>query len=304
MKSIAIITPTYNRRNLLPRLVESLDKQTDHKFDWIIIDDGSTDDTKSYIEDLIKREKKYNIVFYTVPNGGKSRALNYVFKKKDNYDFYAIVDSDDYLISTAVELIKERVNEFANCYNIGGIFFRYVDSNGKLIESSNGRRQLNEVIMTRFEHDSLYAKDDGCMGYFQRVIKEYQFPEFEKEKYVGPVVLPMLMAKKFKIVFTNTIVGVAEYQEGGLTKSGRKLRLKNPKGMIYYCLLLQKGANNFFIRMKYGVMAWAYRIYSKLEKAELEKDKILAKDFKLMLLPFGMMLAWIWKQKYGSKEEL
>lgn len=298
MKKIAIVTPTYNRCNLLAKLVASLDRQTDQEFDWIIVDDGSTDGTRSYIEKIMKKEKNYNIVFYTVPNGGKSRALNYVFKMANDYDFYAIVDSDDYLVDNAIEIIKKRVYEFIGNTDIGGIVFRYVDSTGQLIESSQKKRQISEVIMTRFEHDAIFSKDDGCMGYFQRAIKEYAFPEFEKEKYVGPTVLQMLMAEKFKIVFTNTVVGVAEYQEGGLTKSGRKLRLKNSKGMICYCLLLQKGSKKVSTRIKYGIMAWAYKIYSGFSEKELKEKKILTDEFKLLLLPFGMMLAWIWKRKY------
>lgn len=298
MKKIAIVTPTYNRCDLLPRLVASLDRQTDQEFDWIIIDDGSTDGTKSYIEKMMKKGNVYNIVFYTVPNGGKSRALNYVFKRKSDYDFYAIVDSDDYLVDNAIELIKKRVDEFIGNDDIGGIVFRYVDSAGRLIESSQKKRQVREVIMTRFEHDAIFSKDDGCMGYFQRVIKEYSFPEFENEKYVGPTVLQMLMAEKFKIAFTNTVVGVAEYQEGGLTKSGRKLRLKNSNGMICYCLLLQKGSKKMAARIKYGIMAWAYRIYNGFSEKELKEKKILTGEFIPLLFPFGMMLAWIWKMKY------
>lgn len=79
MKKIAIVTPTYNRCDLLPRLVASLDRQTDQEFDWIIIDDGSTDGTKSYIEKMMKKGNVYNIVFYTVPNGGEIKSVKLCF---------------------------------------------------------------------------------------------------------------------------------------------------------------------------------------------------------------------------------
>src|SRR5699024_1003967 len=106
--------------------------------------------------------------------------------------------------------------------------------------------------------------------YFHRTIEKYQYPEFENENYVGPTVLQMKMANEFKLVFTNEVIGVAEYQAGGLSDSGRRLRIKNPKGMLVYCHYMQDEKFNYFTRFKYGVMANAYYYIGKKENSMFE----------------------------------
>lgn len=67
-----------------------------------------------------------------------------------------------------------------------------------------------------------------------RAVKKYKYPDFDGEKYIGPTVIQMEMAEEYKMVFSPQVIGVAKYLEGGLSKAGRKLRIKNPKGMLYY----------------------------------------------------------------------
>ena len=103
MKTITIITPTYNRAILLKRLYESLKNQTNYDFEWLIVDDGSTDDTQTVIQEF-EKENLIAIQSLRQDNGGKHRALNRGIARV-NTELIFIVDSDDYLPKDAVDLI-------------------------------------------------------------------------------------------------------------------------------------------------------------------------------------------------------
>ena len=76
MESITVFTPTYNRAGLLGRCYESMKRQTNKDFIWMIIDDGSIDNTKEVVENWIKNEKTFKIQYYYKENGGLHTAYN------------------------------------------------------------------------------------------------------------------------------------------------------------------------------------------------------------------------------------
>lgn len=293
---IGIITPTYNRIFLLERLYKSLLKQNSLFYIWIIIDDGSTDSTESIIQEWINSDNSIQIRYYKKNNSGKSSALNYGFKSNPDIDFFAIVDSDDYLLDNAIQIITQKVNKYYSNSTVGAISFHYYDTNGKIIGKDNKRFNVEEKIMNIYQYSAQNINPDGCIGYYKRVVNEFSFPEYKNEIYVGPSVLPMLMASKYNIVFTNNVIGVAEYQPEGLSKMGRKLRVRNPLGMLKYCELWQSPLNpSKYIRMKYAIAAQAYVRLSKLSKSSILKAGIAKNCFKWWAYPFGWLLSIFWK---------
>ena len=100
---ISIITPTYNRADLLPRVFDSLQKQTSKDFEWLIIDDGSSDNTDEVVNTFTTTD--FNIYYYKKENGGKHTALNYGISRAKG-DYILIVDTDDYLTENAIEFIN------------------------------------------------------------------------------------------------------------------------------------------------------------------------------------------------------
>lgn len=298
MGKIAVLTPTFNRRVLIERLYHSLEQQSDADFVWIVVDDGSTDETEAYFASLEQAGCPFELRYQKKENGGKSSALNYAFVNNPDILFFAIIDSDDSALPDAVRTIKRKVEEYAEEREVGAIWFRYNNPDGSQLKSNRGNSHTEAVVMTRYEHDAVYSKDDGCIGYFDRAVREYRFPEYEGEKYVGPIVLQMEMAEKYKIAFTVDTVGTAEYQEGGLSKSGRKLRLKNPLGMIHYCGLLQSKKNRSFrSRLLYTVGGQAYLILSPYSKKEAVEKGIRKEWLKWWAKPFGWILAVKWSRK-------
>ncbi len=75
MNLLTIFTPTYNREHTLPRLYESLKRQTNMNFEWLVINDGSTDDTVSLLKQWQAEETGFDKRFYTIDNGGRTGRL-------------------------------------------------------------------------------------------------------------------------------------------------------------------------------------------------------------------------------------
>lgn len=294
-KEILIVTPTYNRKKLLERLYNSLLAQSNHEFCWIIIDDGSTDDTGKYINSIMI-EEKINIKYIYQENSGKCKAINRVFSEINDATLYVIVDSDDYLLENAVEILHSYLDKYREKSEVGGFFFRYMIQTGEVIGDEN-RLPNSDCILNRYEYNYNYQQHDGCIVYFGKVIKKYKYPEFIKEKYIGPTVIQMDMAKEFKIVFSPEIIGIAEYQADGITNSGRRLRIKNPLGMIYYSGLLQTKDNRIIVRIKNYIGAQTYAIISKKNKIELKSLNLDRFLVKWAYIP-GLILSKYWYFKY------
>lgn len=293
MIELIVVTPTYNRKELIKRLYKNLLKQSSYNFKWLIIDDGSTDGTGEYVQELIGNSQIV-IEYHYKTNGGKGKALNYAFELAESNTFLLIVDSDDILLSDGVNKVKKSVEEF-NRENIGAVFFLYELTNGKRILGS--KKVLNTTIVSnRYEYNNLYGQHDGCIGYYSRAVKKYKYPEFDNETYIGPTVIQLAMSQEFNIVFTPQVIGVAEYQPNGLTKKGRKLRFNNPKGMICYGKFQMSSRNNLLARIKYAVSLWPYLNVEGI--SFIDSLKYFPNNF-MALLSFipGQLLATHWRKQ-------
>ncbi len=251
---ICIVTPTYNRLALLRKLHQSLLSQDDLEFTWIIVDDASEDRTKEWARKVATEAPFPIIILSNSHNFGKGRSLNRAFESQSS-DLAIIVDSDDQLLPNAISSIRSRLHQIANLEEIGALFFSYVDVHGRTLGNPpNGRT----VLTTRAAMDSEYGKYDGCVAYTSTAMKKYRYPEFANENYIAPTVIQLLMSPPLKMLFCNNTVGIAHYQADGLTKTGRHLRLKNPKGMMLYSTLNAEKGHGWLFKLKYRVTYWAY----------------------------------------------
>ena len=228
MEKITVITPTYNRGDMLERLYRSLLGQTAKDFCWLVVDDGSGDGTEA----LVKRwseENKIKICYQKQENGGKHRALNAGIRRIES-PLTFIVDSDDYLPEDSIRIILEYHNKFAGTPGICGYSFLRFYSNG---EVNTAYFPINEEIDTY-----LKVRINGGIGgdkaevFFTDVLKEYPFPEFRGEKFMPEDTVWMMMSEKYAMVHINECVYISDYLEGGLTRSGRRMKIYSPKGMM------------------------------------------------------------------------
>ena len=293
---IIILTATYNNGNLLYDLYSSLKLQDDEDFSWIIIDDGSIDDTEVIIRRFID-ENVVRIKYIKKQNGGKGSAINVGLDYVSKNDFVLIVDADERLFHDAISNAKKYYNKYKQS-QIGMIEFMRIDRETNQIICAP--KLTEDKISDGYDKISLTYKCDGYIGYFGKAIQNIRFPIFESEKYIGPSVLSMLVLKEFKAVYAYTVLGTTAYQENGITKQGRRLRLKNPYSMIYYCLLLQNKKQIITRKFKYSIAGYAYASYGEISEEYLRNHKMNMNIFISLAKPFGIILAKYWKFKYKN----
>ena len=229
MCKLSIFTATYNRAYILPKLYDSLCQQSCHDFEWILIDDGSNDETIPMIQQWLKKENSFKINFIQAKHGGKIRALNKAISVAQS-EYFLIVDSDDSLKEDAVEWIYSAipfVNEITSFAGFSGIrcrnnddYIRQPDFNGApYIDCSN--------------IDRLKYKLDADMAevYKTSILKKYPFPECEGEIYIPEnVVWDQIALDGYQLRWFDKKIYICEYLDDGITKGWNKLREKNPIG--------------------------------------------------------------------------
>ncbi|WP_300082490.1 glycosyltransferase family A protein [uncultured Thomasclavelia sp.] len=292
MEKIYIVTPTYNGSKTIGKLYESLIDQNNKNFIWIIIDDGSIDNTNNIIMD-IKKENKLDIQYILKNNGGKSSAINLAIELISDQDFMLIVDNDEELFPDAINKVWLTIKKYEN-ENVGVIHFNRIDMEKDKIIANPYFGVDKFLSYYEWRNKGYYA--DGYLGYYGYALKNKRFPLFNGEKYIAPSILVMNVCNSHKMVWSCNILGKTKYQDGGITKQGRKLRVKNPLSMIYYCLLLQDNRLKFSIRLKYSVCGYAYKNICGYSDKMLMKNNLDMKKFiRLMKIP-GLILSLIWKK--------
>ncbi len=264
-----VFTPTYNRAYLLSNLYNSLIKQSNKNFEWIIIDDGSTDDTEELISKYIK-EKKINIIYKKVDNGGKHRAINKGIKIA-NGKVFAIVDSDDQLTFNAIEKLYEWFSNLKEDKKYCGVAGNKGYRNGKIIGSTFSG---NVISCSAIERNKYNIKGDKFEVYYTNVLKKYPFPEFEGEKFLSEIIVWTRMAKDGYIIeWHNDIIYLCEYLNDGLTTNNYKLLRNNPKG---YALRIKEQVlyANISFKQKLGYYSTYYFLNKNKKNLRTIKNEL------------------------------
>ncbi len=222
---LTIFTPIYNRAHLIDRLYESLLKQTNQNFVWLIVDDGSTDNLERLIE-LYKKKSGFEIRYYYQKNQGKHIAHNLGVEKCDTELFFC-VDSDDYLSDDAVEKIY-KIHDANTSRNVLGYYFRKADTNGNI---SGGSFSIKSNTVGLREIYYRY----GFVGELAiilktNLIKNYSFPSYENEKFVSEKVFYNQITSIAPMIYVDDAIYIFEYQETGYTMNSNRLLAKNPRG--------------------------------------------------------------------------
>lgn len=223
---LTIFTPTYNRAYIIENLYRSLQRQTCCDFEWLVVDDGSSDKTKELFEAWQKEENLFPIRYYCQENGGKHRAINKGLELAEGELFFT-VDSDDYLTDDAVE----KVLHWAADLPEDGMYCGFAGNLGTAPGATPNKIFSGEYL----EGSALdrYGAADGerAMVFYTDIHRKYIYPEFPGEKFMTEAVSWNRMAHDgYKMRFYNEIIWIYEYKEDGLTKAGSRLFLENPRG--------------------------------------------------------------------------
>lgn len=292
-KFLSIVTPTYNRADLLLKCYSSLEKQTDYDFEWIVVDDGSCDHTKSIMEEL-KKSAGFPIIYRYKENGGKHTALNLAFQCLAS-ELTIILDSDDQLICTAVEIIKRDWKQYQSYSNICGLsYLRGYDETSVIGDRFPSENLISNHIELRINE---HIRGDKAEVVKSDLCKDMVFPVFEGENFLGEGYLFIKLAHKYETIYINKIIYICKYLEGGLSKSGRSMRIKNAKGGMFNSSLFFSNSFRLKIRIKKAIL---YIGYGKMLNMKI-KEILQSNEHKALLmigLPLGMIVYWLWKFRY------
>lgn len=226
---ITVFTPTYNRAYIIEQLYQSLCRQTYRDFEWLVVDDGSSDNTEELFERL-KAEADFPVRYYKKENGGKGRAINYGVDLAQGELFFN-VDSDDYLTDDALEKVSAWEATIAGDSRFCGV----VGNLGTAPDVTPNRvfagPYRDACLMERYPE---YSDDpiDGEHAYvfYTDIQKKYRYPEFEGEKFITPGIPWNRMSNDGYLVRVfNDIIWIYEYQPDGLTMDRGKF-MRNPRG--------------------------------------------------------------------------
>lgn len=233
MSVLTIFTPTFNRKAKLSELYDSLLRQTNQQFQWLIVDDGSGDGTGNLVQKWIS-ERNIQIRYVYQENGGKMRAMARGIALCET-PWMICVDSDDRLSENAVEIMMR------NLYSANG------DSNAGFVYP----QRLNGITAPKWLPDDvcsinimdlkhLYGIAESAILFRTSYLKQVEIPSFEKENFLSEEVVYNRLAEFGSFTPINERFYISEYQGDGVTSNLFQLWLKNPKGTL--CLLQNRFA--------------------------------------------------------------
>lgn len=285
----SVFTPCYNRRDTLRRLYDSLCNQHFKNFEWLVVDDGSSDGTEELIAEFIQ-EQRINIVYKKKENGGKHRAINHGLDFARG-EVFAIVDSDDYLCNDALTKIYNAFNALPN-EKFAGVAFQ----KGYKLDDAVGKTFIGDYIdATSTERKKYNIVGDKFEVFFTKILRENKFPEFEGEKFMTEMVVWNRIARQgYKLRWYNDIVYICEYLEDGLTANLLNLYKKNPLG---FALNIKEQVKFDNISFKQKVSYYSLYYMVRKEKKGLREIAKEINTNSIMLLFSYVLRLLVWKKK-------
>jgi len=227
--TFTVFTPAYNRAGLLPRAYESLKQQTFKDFEWLIIDDGSTDNTAEVVKEW-QAVSPFPIRYIAKPNGGKHTAINRGAKEAKGR-LFASLDSDDWYTPQTLERFLHHWHSIPESEQP-----KFVGVCA-LVSYASG-----QVIGTRFPQDVLdsdpidlrykYHVEGDKNGILRtEILRQYPFPE-DVGKFISESIVWNRIAKSYRTRFVNEVLTVAEYQADGLSSTGKAVQINNTRASL------------------------------------------------------------------------
>lgn len=300
MQQITIFTPTYNRAYCLHKCYESMKRQSCQDFDWLIVDDGSSDGTKEMVERWAKEEHEFTIRYLFKCNGGMHTAYNVAYENVKT-ELVMNIDSDDYLTDTAVEDIlnfwKKNKRD-----DIGGIYALDQYKNGEVIGCAFPE-DLKEF--SGWGYKTIFYESEGKKKKYinhgdkkfigiTEIIKKYPpIPVFEGEKYHSLYYKQHLIERDYTILIMNKPVCVVEYMQDGSSNNMYFQYVKNPKGFCNERKFVMKYAPTMKLKFEAAIHYVAESIIAKNKRFITDSTNKMA---TLMAIPFGILL-YFWIRK-------
>ena len=277
---ISVLTPTFNRADLLEKLYKSLVKNNEYieNIEWLIMDDGSKDNTKDVVGKF-KEENKIEIKYYYQENQGKMVAINKLVEQATG-DLIVDCDSDDYFTKDAFKIIKEEFKKYKEEKNIYGLCFLKYDQNG-----NNMGNNFKKEKTTMFD---LYFKEgetgEKAIVFYSNIRKQYKHELENNERFVTEARMYHKLDEKYQMICVNKPIMICEYQEKGYTKNISKQFKENPNGYYkYFQEILKKDMKGVTLKKRLYAIKH-YILFSYLIKSKNNLKKINGLTNKILYL--------------------
>lgn len=287
---LTVFTPTYNRAHTLSRTYDSLCRQTKKEFIWLIIDDGSSDNTYELIKEWKDKENGFEIRYIYKQNGGMHTAHNVAYENIDT-ELNICIDSDDMIAENAVEIITntwERIRD----KKYAGLIGLDASISGNILGQ---RFPYTGYETTLFDFEKKFGNEDKKLVYRTDVMRQYPpYPEFEREKLVALSYKYLLCDQDYVLYALNEVLCYVEYQIDGSTNNMWKQRVNNAKGFAFYKNVRMRYPVSNTMLIKDTIHYIASSIIGKNHCFIKESSQKL---LTILLLPFGLAFSVLIKYK-------
>lgn len=292
---ITVLTPTFNRAYCIENLYNSLKRQIDKDFEWIIVDDGSTDETEKMVGGWVNETIDFAIRYIKQKNGGKHRAVNNgVRQSLGSYIF--IVDSDDSITDDCIFKIKGWIEEIDGNSSFAGVSGVRGGINGSIIGGFPSDRHY--IDASNIERARLGLLGDKAEVYRTDILRVYPFPEFEGERFLPEsVVWDEIAHDGYKLRWHGDVIYMCEYLEDGLTKNSNTYIRESING---YSLAKKKGFHYYPFPTKWGAFLSYMDVAKELGLEDTEiRNKLDVSKKEYML---GKIMYFFWKIRGKMRE--
>ncbi|MBQ4066824.1 MAG: glycosyltransferase family 2 protein [Clostridia bacterium] len=291
---LTILTPLYNRSEFIERLYYCLCAQSRKDFQWLIIDDGSTDRCDDKINEYLEYSE-FPIDYVYKENGGKHTALNYSHPYI-KADWVLILDSDDMLTGDAVESAASYIEKYGETADIGVISFQRGHSISDPLVKYEDKVVVSDHIEYRINKN---RPGDSCEVVRADVLREFAFPVYVGERFMNESHLWIGSADKYKTVYVPKVIYICEYIEEGLTRSGRYMWRTCPMGGMHSQIVGLNKRCSFIYRAKRAILLHYYGRLLNMKVKDICRDSGYPAFVRLFTIP-GYFLYRIWEKKYNK----
>lgn len=289
MVLLTVFTPAYNRADLLPRCFESMKRQTNKDFIWMIIDDGSTDGTRELVESWMKEKQDFEIQYFYKENGGLHTAYNEAISHIET-ELSVCIDSDDFMPDDAVEKILSFWKEFGSDSYAGIVGLDYYLDGTVIGDPLPEQKSVNLI-------DLLTGKYPIVNGDRTNVVRTELYKKFAPmkiypgEKNFNPHYMHLQISQEYDFLVLNENLRFVDYQPNGMTNSMLKQYSNSPNSFAEIRkLYLSFPGTSFQFKMRHSIhLVSSCILTGSISKAIKESP---CKGITLLAVPFGILLSW------------
>lgn len=281
---ITVFTPTFNRASHLIKLYDSLVNQSFPYYEWIIVDDGSNDDTAEVVA-RFRAENRVKVSYHFQQNSGKHIAINRGVELAAGELFF-IVDSDDLLPKDALSVIHRHWQALlvdGDEERYAGLCGLRLDQDGTVIGGSVDYQVL-DVSLLDYRYRMGYQGDKAEV-FRTDILRAYPFPVIADEKFCTEALVWNRIGQKYWLRFFNAGIYTCEYLAGGLSANSFSLRKKSPRyACLYYSELLNTAGIPFSQRLRAATNFWRFALYNQKDDF-IEKYRLANQPWSVLVLP-------------------